>query len=91
MELANECPILSVGHFSDLKHLIARMLTSKEMLRMSRADSAYWYLRRLDLWSLGDLGIMEILPSEMALGKKWLSRRQYTTPVPRFSMRVSLI
>jgi hypothetical protein len=76
MEFAYEGPILSVGHFSDLKHLIARMLTSKEMLRMSRADSPYCSLRKLDLWSLGERGIIEILPSDIALGKKWLSRRQ---------------
>lgn len=70
VEFANEGPILSVGHFSDLKHLIARRLTSKEMLRTSRADSPYCSLRKLDLWSLGDRGIIAILARDMALGKK---------------------
>lgn len=76
MELADEGPVFSVGHFSDLKHLIARMLTSKEMVRMSRADIASCSRRKLVRWSLGERGIMMILGVGMALGKKWLSRRQ---------------
>jgi hypothetical protein len=69
VQLADECPVLSVGHFGDLKDLIARRLTSKEMLRMSSEERASCSRRRLLRWSLGDRGIMVILADGMAEGK----------------------
>lgn len=35
VQLADKRPILRVGHLCDLKHLIGKILTSKEMLRRS--------------------------------------------------------
>ena len=47
VQLADERPVLRVGHLCDLKHLIGKILTSKEMLRISWAESPSCRRRRL--------------------------------------------
>lgn len=47
VQLANKRPILRVGHLCDLKHLIGKILTSKEMLRSSWAESPSCRRRKL--------------------------------------------